>query len=123
MAQEGDELANCSFGPTILAAIGRTYFLCGEAAAGSLLHRPWAVLQQHSQGIRSKFQAARLAIKVRTCISTELMLCASRQLASALGSSAAAQPGHTLQVLGCAACKKGEIGTAQQVRCSRQARA
>ena len=66
MTQEAAELSQASFGPTMLGAIGRTYFLCGEAAAGSLLHRPWAVLQQQSHGLRTKITAAKLAIKVGT---------------------------------------------------------
>ena len=67
MLQEAAELSQASFGPTILAAIGRTYLLCGEAASGHLLQGPWASLRQTGQGVKSKVHAARLALKVRVC--------------------------------------------------------
>ncbi len=64
MAQEGQELAKASFGPTILLAIGKAYE--GQAAIylGGFIQGGLASIRQEGQSIKSKVQLGMMGLKV-----------------------------------------------------------
>ncbi len=64
MAQEGQELAKASFGPTILLAIGNAYE--GQAAIylGGFIQGGLASIRQEGQSIKSKVQLGTMGLKV-----------------------------------------------------------
>lgn len=64
MAQEGQELAKASFGPTILLAIGKAYE--GQAAIylGGYIQGGLASLKQEGQSIKSKVHLGMMGLKV-----------------------------------------------------------
>ncbi|KAL0047294.1 hypothetical protein WJX82_000088 [Trebouxia sp. C0006] len=64
MAQEGQELAKASFGPTILLAIGKAYE--GQAAIylGGFIQGGLASIRQEGQSITSKVQLGTMGLKV-----------------------------------------------------------
>ncbi|DBA91090.1 TPA: hypothetical protein ACH3X1_016055 [Trebouxia sp. C0004] len=64
MAQEGQELAKASFGPTILLAIGKAYEGQADIYLGGFIQGGLASMRQEGQSIKSKVQLGMMGLKV-----------------------------------------------------------